>query len=223
MPTLLLIRHGENDTVGKRLAGRTPGVHLNKKGQEQAEALIPVLEKAPLKAIYSSPMERAVETAQPLAAALGVEVQIRPGLIEIDYGSFRWKTLKQLRHMKLWKDVLGNPASVRFPGGESFVEAQARVAQELEAIAALHAEEDLVACFTHADVIRLAVAHYLQMPLNAYSRLNASTTSVTVLVRVKDQVFVPHINQVAGFEIKMPEKKKEEVAPQGEPVAEQKV
>lgn len=213
MPTLLLIRHGENDTVGKRLAGRTPGVHLNARGHEQAQALVPLLGKAPLKAIYSSPMERAVETAQPLAAALGLEVLVRPGLIEIDYGMMRWKTIKQLRRMKLWKDVLGNPAGVRFPGGESFVEAQARVAAELEAIVALHAEEELVACFTHADVIRLAVAHYLQMPLNAYSRLNASTTSVTVLVRIKDQVFIPHINQVAGFEIKAPEKKKEEAVP----------
>lgn len=220
MPTLLLIRHGDNDTVGKRLAGRTPGVHLNQKGQEQAEALVPVLSKAPLKAIYSSPMERAVETARPLAAALGLDVQIRSGLIEIDYGSFRWKTIKQLRRMKLWKDVLGNPAGVRFPGGESFVEAQARVADELEAVAALHAEEDLVAIFTHADVIRLAVAHYLQMPLNAYSRLNANTTSITVVVRVKDQVFVPHINQVAGFEIQMPEKKKEAAPARGEPAAE---
>ena len=210
MPTLLLIRHGENDTVGKRLAGRTACVHLNPKGREQAEALLPVLAKAPIRVVYSSPLERAMETAQPLAAALGLEVQVRPGLIEIDYGTFRWKTFKQLRRMKLWKDVLGNPASVRFPEGESFVEAQNRVTAELEAIAALHAEDDLVACFTHSDVIRLATAHYLQMPLNAYSRLNASTTSITVIVRVKDQVFVPHINQVAGFEIKPPEKKKEE-------------
>lgn len=210
MPTLLLIRHGENDTVGKRLAGRTPGVHLNLKGREQAEALVTVLVKARIKTVYSSPMERALETAQPLAAALGLEVQIRPGLIEIDYGAWRWKTFKQLVRMKLWKDVLANPAIVRFPDGESFAEAQARVAAELEAIAALHAEEDLVACFTHADVIRLATAHYLQMPLNAYSRLNASTTSITVIVLIKDRVFVPHINQVAGFEIKLPEKEKEE-------------
>ena len=212
MPTLLLIRHGENDTVGKRLAGRTAGVHLNSKGHEQAAALVPVLAKAPITAVYSSPLERAVETAQPLAAALGLEVQIRPGLIEIDYGTFRWKTIKQLHRMKLWKDVLGNPAIVCFPGGESFVEAQARVVAELEAIAALHSEEDLVVCFTHADIIRLATAYYLQMPLNAYSRLNANTTSITVIVRIKEQIFVPHINQVAGFEIKLPEKKKEDEA-----------
>jgi broad specificity phosphatase PhoE len=207
MPTLLLIRHGENDFVGKKLAGRMPGVHLNEHGRKQAEMVKEALCKAPLKAIYSSPMERAVETAQPLAAALGLEVQIRPGLIELDYGRFQGRTFKQLRRTKLWKDVQGNPVIVRFPDGESFIEAQQRVTAELEAIVALHSEDDVVACFTHGDVIRLTVAHYLQMPLNAYQSLAANTVSITVLVRVKDQVFLPHINQVSGFEIKLPEKK----------------
>lgn len=209
MPTLLLIRHGENDMVGRKLAGRTPGVHLNDKGQKQAEAVAQTLAKAPIKAIYSSPMERAYETAQPLAAALGLEVQIRPGLIEIDYGRFQGRSFKQLQRAKIWKEVLKTPAEGRFPDGESFIEAQTRVTNELEAIAALHTEEEIVACFTHADVVRLSIAHYLQMPINSFQRLMVNTTSISVIVRVKDQVFVPHINQVAGFEIKIPEKKEE--------------
>ncbi len=223
MPTLLLIRHGENDFVGRKLAGRLPGVHLNEHGRQQAEMVAQALCKAPLKAIYSSPMERAVETAQPLAAALGLDVQLRPGLIELDYGRFQGRTFKQLRRTKLWKDVQGNPIVVRFPDGESFIEAQQRVAAELEAIIALHAEDEVVACFTHGDIIRLTVAHYLQMPLNAYQRLAANTASITVLVRVKDQVFIPHINQVSGFEIKIPEKKdkKEAQEPGGTQAEEQ--
>jgi probable phosphomutase (TIGR03848 family) len=209
MTTLLLIRHGENDLVGRKLAGRTPGVHLNENGRKQAEAVAQALSKAPIKAVYSSPMERAVETAQPLAAALGLEVQLRPELIEIDYGRFQGRTFKQLQRAKLWKEVLKNPAEGRFPDGESFIEAQQRVTKDLEAIAAMHTDEEFVACFTHADVVRLSIAHYLQMPINAFQRLAVTTTSVTVIVRVKDEVFVPHINQVAGFEIKMPEKKEE--------------
>ena len=209
MPTLLLIRHGENDLVGRKLAGRTPGVHLNENGQKQAAAVAQALGKAPIKAVYSSPMERAFETAQPLAAALGLEVQIRPGLIEIDYGRYQGRTFKQLARAKIWKEVLKNPAEGRFPDGESFSEAQARVTNELEAIAALHAEDEIVVCFTHADVVRLSVAHYLKMPIEAFQRLMVNTTSVSVIVRVKDEVYVPHINQVAGFEIKMPEKKDE--------------
>ena len=209
MTTLLLIRHGENDTVGRKLAGRTPEIHLNENGRKQADAVAQALGKAPIKAIYSSPMERAVETAQPLAEALGLEIQIRPQLIELDYGRFRGRTFKQLARAKLWKEVLKNPSEGRFPDGESFSEAQQRVTEDLEAISALHGDDEIVACFTHADVVRLSVAHYLQMPLNVFQRLAINTTSVTVIVRVKDQVFVPHINQVAGFEIKMPEKKAE--------------
>jgi probable phosphomutase (TIGR03848 family) len=211
MPTLLLIRHGENDFVVRgKLAGRLPGVYLNEKGRQQAAALALLLANAPLKAIYSSPMERAVETAQPLAAALGLEVQIRPQLIELNYGSWQGRSFKQLVRIKLWKMVHDDPFSVCFPNGECFVEVQQRVSTELEAIAALHGDDEVVACFTHGDIIRLAVAHYLQMPLNAYHRLSVQTCSITMLIRNKDYVGVPHINQVAGFEIKAPPPKKEE-------------
>ena len=120
MPTLLLIRHGDNEFIARnKLAGRLPGVHLNEKGRQQAEVLAQLLLKAPLRAIYSSPMERAVETAQPLAAALGLEVQIRPQLIELNYGNWQGRTFKQLARIKLWKEVQNNPVGVRFPGGET--------------------------------------------------------------------------------------------------------
>lgn len=207
MPTLLLIRHGDNEFIARnRLAGRLPGVHLNEKGRQQAQNLAQLLAQTPLSAIYSSPMERAVETAQPLAAALGLAVQIRPQLIELNYGTWQGRTFKQLARIKLWKEVHDNPVGVRFPGGESFVEVQQRVSDELDAIAALHGDDELVACFSHGDVIRLAVAHYLQMPLNAYHRLAVHTASITVLIHTKERVLLPHINQVAGFEIKPPKK-----------------
>ncbi|MBE0696285.1 MAG: histidine phosphatase family protein, partial [Anaerolineaceae bacterium] len=74
MTTLLLIRHGENSMVGKRLAGRLPDVHLNEKGKQEAEQLAKVLGKAPIKAVYSSPLERAVETAEPLAQVLNLPI-----------------------------------------------------------------------------------------------------------------------------------------------------
>ncbi|MDQ3248054.1 MAG: histidine phosphatase family protein, partial [Chloroflexota bacterium] len=92
---LLLIRHGENDWVGTdRLAGRTPDVHLNEKGRQQATELVKVLADQPLASLYSSPLERCLETVQPLADALGQTVQIEPELIEIDYGEWRGANLK---------------------------------------------------------------------------------------------------------------------------------
>lgn len=183
MPLILLIRHGENEYVKKgRLAGRLAGVHLNEHGQEQAARLAEKLGDAPLKAVYSSPLERAVETASPLAAALGLEVSIRPGLLETDFGDWTDKTLKSLRRRKLWKIVQGAPSRMRFPEGESFAECQVRIVNELETLADLHRENDLLACVFHSDPIKLAVAYYLGISLDHFQRLNISPASLTGLV-----------------------------------------
>lgn len=203
MTTVLLIRHGENSMVGKRLAGRLPGVHLNQKGKEQAEQLAEVLCKAPIKAIYSSPLERAVETAQPLAKLLNLEILPAPGLVELGYGDWQGKTLKQLGRRKLWKVVQDKPSEMRFPNGESFVEVRDRVVAEIERIAAAHEEKDLVATFSHGDIVRLAVSHFLGMPLDLFQRLAANPASISVIhFNAQGRPFVSHVNQVLNFEFK---------------------
>ena len=184
MAVFFLIRHGENDYVGKRLAGRMPGVHLNEKGKQQAWMIASTLMKAPIKAVYSSPLERAVETATPLANAL--EVCVQPGLTEIDFGRWQGKTGKQMRRMKLWKVVQETPSQMRFPEGESFVEAQTRLCQTIEEIRAKHEDKDVVACFSHSDAISLIVANYLGLPLDNFQRLSVSTASISVLMLMKD-------------------------------------
>jgi probable phosphoglycerate mutase len=198
MPTLLLIRHGENNFVGKRLAGRLPGVHLNEKGQRQAQTIADLLCKAPIKAIYSSPLERAVETAQPLAAALHLPVTQHDSLLEVNFGLWQGKTIKQLSRMKLWKVVQEHPTEMRFPEGESFVEAQQRIVDGLEEIQSAWTERDLIACFSHSDSIKLAVAHYLGMPLNAFQRLHVDTTSITALYLGKGGSYLFNLNFVQG-------------------------
>lgn len=183
MPIVLLIRHGENDYIKKgRLAGRLPGVHLNKNGRQQAQALAVRLAGAPIKAIYSSPLERTIETAQPLAQALGLEVIPRPGLIEVDFGEWQDQKLKGLGRTKLWKVVQWTPSRMRFPGGETFAEAQYRICRELEELASMHEAKDILVCVTHSDPIRLAVAFYLGMPLDLFQRLSVSPASITALM-----------------------------------------
>ena len=105
MAIILLIRHGENDWVGKRLAGRLPNVHLNQKGQDQANRISDLLQDLPIQAIYSSPLERAIETAQPLAIKKNIEISICENLSEINFGNWQGKTIKQMRRMKLWETV----------------------------------------------------------------------------------------------------------------------
>lgn len=182
MPVILLIRHGENDYVKKkRLAGRKDGVHLNEKGRAQAHALAEKLAGAPIRAIYSSPLDRTMETAEPIAKALGLKVIPRSGLLETDFGEWQDKKLKKLSKKKMWRAVQQAPSLVRFPGGESFAETQQRICCEIEAICAEHDPQDLIACVGHSDPIKLAVAYYLGLPLDMFQRLTVAPGSITAL------------------------------------------
>lgn len=182
MPTFLLIRHGENEyTRTGRLAGRLAGVHLNEKGRAQAQALANRLSSAPIRAVYSSPLERTLETAEPLARALNLEVVQRPALMETDLGEWQGQTLKSMARSKFWTQLQSTPSIVRFPGGESFVECQSRLCQELLDLAARHNPGEMVACVTHADPLKLAVAYFIGLPLDLFQRLSISTGSLTTL------------------------------------------
>lgn len=183
MPTVLLIRHGENEYVAKgRLAGRLPGVHLNARGKAQAQALAAALKHVKLAAIYSSPLERAVQTAQPLAAANKLSVIKRKGLLESDIGQWEGKLLKTLQKDKRWAVLQNRPSLFRFPGGEGMLEQQARLVTEIEALRAMHKPKDIIACVLHADPIKLIIAHYAGMPLDQFQRLQISTASVSTLL-----------------------------------------
>ncbi len=208
MTLLLLIRHGENEYVKTgRMAGRLPGVHLNERGQQQSAELAEALSKAPIKAIYSSPLERAMETAAPLAGKLGLEVVVRPGLLETNIGAWAGMELKQARKLPEWKNVQRDPSRFRFPGGESFAENQARLVNEIEAIARAHKAEEWVACVSHADPIKLIVAYYLGMPLDHFQRLACDTASVTLLMLGESGAALLKLNQRAPFQFAVMEKK----------------
>ena len=182
MPTILLIRHAETEFVRQgRLAGRLPGVHLNDRGVKQAEALGGRLAGTGLRAIYSSPLERAAETAGAIARQADQGVVVRPALTEVDFGGWEGRTLKQLRRRKLWKSVEHRPSMARFPGGESFAEAQIRIVDELLTLSEMHGPKDLLAAVSHGDIIKLAAAYVLGMPLDQFQRLLVFPASITTL------------------------------------------
>lgn len=199
MATILLIRHGVNDFVGKRLAGRTPGVHLNETGLKQAEQIAEVLRCAPLKAIFSSPLERAMETAAPLAAIHHLEVQPHPGLLEVDFGEWQGISFAAMHRKKLWKTVIAQPSAVCFPAGESFIAAQQRVITTINTLNTAFEEKDVVACFSHSDIIRLALAHFLATPLDAFQRIIIDTASISILHLRGVNIHVAAVNQLPFF------------------------
>jgi len=182
MPTILLVRHGETDFVKKgRLAGRLPGVPLNGHGLEQAQALAKKFSGTPIKAVYSSPIERALQTAEPIARELGLEIIPRQGLIETEIGSWQNEKVRPLSRTKIWKVVQNAPSIFRFPGGETFAETQLRISSELIALSAQHEPKDVFICVSHADPIKLAVAYFIGLTLDRFQRMQISTCSVTAI------------------------------------------
>jgi probable phosphomutase (TIGR03848 family) len=211
MPLLLLIRHGENDFTKKhKLAGYTPNVHLNERGQNQAQALADALKEVPIKAIYSSLLERAVETATPIAAARGLEVQVEAGLIETNVGKWQGRSLAALRLQKAWRVVQSAPSRAQFPEGETFYECQARIITALDSVSRKYKPQDIIACVFHADPIKLAVAHYIGLPLDHFQRLSCDTGSLTALYVSESGANLIKLNQRPPFEfLAQPKKSKE--------------
>ncbi len=178
---ILLIRHGMNDyLVTRRLAGRLPGVHLNDEGHSQAQALGERLASTPLAAVYSSPLERTVETAQPIAASHGLPVVPLEEVGEAICGEWVGQPIEELRKTDLWQQMRASPSDFRYPGGESVGEMQARMVAALESLRTAHPEQTVVVV-SHSDPIKAALAHYLGMALDLYERLMIAPASITEL------------------------------------------
>lgn len=198
-PTLvLLVRHGQTPTTGVTNAGQAPGIHLDARGRRQAETLARRLGALPrIAAVYASPLERARETAAPLARARRLAVRIEPGLSDSDTGRWTGVKLKALRRTPEWRFVQRHPSGFRFPGGESFVEIQARVASTLARLVERHRGAIIVAV-SHADPIKIAVAHALGLHLDFFQRIAIAPASVTAIAYRPDGPVVLTVNSTDG-------------------------
>ena len=209
MPILLLIRHGENDFVKTgKMAGRLPGVHLNERGQKQAQALGEALKDVPITAIYSSPLERAMETATPIADARKLKIVQEADLMDADIGKWQGKSIKIVRLTNVWKIVQNAPSRFRFPEGESFPEIQTRISSVLERIIKKHNKpQDVIAVVFHADPIKLAISHFLGLPLDNFQRLSCDTGSLTAIHASDSGANLVKLNQRPPFDF-LPQDKK---------------
>ena len=181
MTILILIRHASNDYIKEgRLAGWTAGVHINAQGQREADELARRLAHLPIEAIYSSPLERAVDTANAVSICLHLPVEIREGLGEGQVGEWTGKTIKELQDTETWRAMQKSPVGVKPPGGESIEEVQERMVREIDTISRAH-PDGLVAIVSHADPLKAAISHYLAWDLNQFQRIAISPASVSVL------------------------------------------
>jgi probable phosphoglycerate mutase len=192
MTTLLLVRHGHTDAAGRRLTGWQAGVHLNARGRKEAQGLVERLNGLPIDAIVTSPLERARETAAPLARARGMRPVVDRRLIEVDYGEWAGRSIAQLRRTRLWRNVIRAPSTFRFPGGESLLEVQTRAVDAAMALSTTYPRGTVVAV-SHADPIRLLVAHLSGMHADHLQRLVIDTGSITAISLGQD---IPRIVKV---------------------------
>ncbi len=209
MSTIVLVRHGENEWVKKnRLAGWIPGVHLNEAGHKQAKAAAARLAHLPVKAIYSSPVTRCVETAVHLARPHNLEIEQITALGEVRYGAWEGKKIKKLTKKKEWFTVQFFPSRFQFPGGEALRETQMRAVAALESLHGRH-PDDLILAVSHADLIKLALAHYLGVHIDLFQRIVVSPASVSVLhLAANGMVRVARINDNGPLSAPSPPQKK---------------
>src|SRR4051795_8439683 len=186
--------------TGPVLAGRTPGVHLDERGEKQAAAVAQRIPAVPLTAIVTSPMERCVETAEAIKGAQPADPawHVEDRLIECGYGDWTGRPLKELVKDPLWKVVQTQPSAVRFPNGEALAEMATR------AVAAVRSWDERlgddavwVAC-THGDIIKAVVADALGLHLDQYQRIVPVPCSVSVIRYTATRPYVIRVNDVGG-------------------------
>lgn len=179
--TILLVRHGRTPTTGRVLPGRAPGLHLSEAGKEQAEHAARRIGPLPMvAAVYASPLERARETAAPIARALKLRVRTAPGLNECDFGDWTGRSLARLSKLQAWRTVQNYPSGFKFPGGESFGHMQARIVGAIGELVDRHPGATVVAV-SHADPIKAAVASATGVHLDLFQRISISPCSITAI------------------------------------------
>lgn len=193
MTRFLLIRHAVTDATDKRLVGRSAGVRLNEQGRAQAQALAERLSTAPIAAIYSSPLERTLETAEPMVRLLGIDAVPCEDFLEVEFGEWTDAAFDQLSGELSFQRFNSFRSCSRIPGGEFMLQAQSRMVIGLDRLRASHPQQT-VAVFSHGDMIKAAIAYYAGIPLDLFKRIEISPASISVVEIDDDTVRLLTVN-----------------------------
>ncbi len=200
MTKFLLIRHAPTDALGKSLSGRQPGIHLNEEGKAQAAALASDLKNLHISAIYSSPIERALETAAPLAKIHQLQCVVDADFQELDFGSWTNQTFDKLHGDSAFSRFNSFRGGTRIPAGEMMLEAQCRIIRGMQKLAAKHPEK-IVAIISHSDMIKAAIAFYTGMPIDMMQRLEISPASVSIMDLYDDFASLQLLNKTPNLNL----------------------
>jgi broad specificity phosphatase PhoE len=179
---VVLLRHGETEwNRVERFRGRID-IELNQLGQQQALAAAQRLSGWQIEAIYSSPLQRALQTAQPVAHACGLELDILDGITDVDYGSWAGLSAEEARAQdpELYGTWLQTPLLTRFPQGESLQQVQTRAWAVLNERSSAHQGETIV-LVSHVVVNRVLVCSALGLVDDAFWRISQDNAAISVL------------------------------------------
>ena len=175
-----LLRHGEHGLLGRVLAGRMPGVGMTERGRAEIAAQAERLAGDKVAAIYASPLQRTRETAEIVAARLGLPIEFRDDLLELDFGEWTGATFDSIRADPRWQAWSTQRSLATIPGGESMRAVQQRVVAALVELNERHLHETVV-LVSHGDVIRSVLVYALGMPLDFYNRIEIAQGSISTI------------------------------------------
>jgi probable phosphoglycerate mutase len=188
-----LVRHASHDDVDRRLVGRAAGATLGTLGRAQAAQLARFFAKTPPDVVQSSPRERAIQTAQPIAAHVALPCEVAPALDEVDFGAWTGLTFDALAQDSRWSEWNARRASSRAPGGETMAEAQARVLAQIERLRSAGAKRAVLV--SHAEPIRALLLHCLGRALDQWSEVDIALASVSTIAVSDGGAQVTAINE----------------------------
>ena len=194
MTTFIVLRHAQS-TANERgiLAGQLPGVHLTSTGISEADSVVAALSGRKIDRIFTSPLERCLETVEPLAATRKLKVLTDDRLVEMNYGNWSGKKLKLLSIRPLWRTIQSAPSQVRFPGGESFLEMADRVKNLLDSLRRKF-PNDSILLVTHGDITKFIATYFMELPLDHIQKFVVNPASLSIYHCKKEKMIIELFN-----------------------------
>lgn len=196
---IILVRHAEKSSPPSLLTGRSEGIPLSVRGHEQARALARRLHDEGVVAVWHSPLQRARETADPIARGCGVVPEAREELQEFEIGEWTGRTMEDLADDEGWTAFNTFRSLHSPPGGESFAEVQARMLRAVES-ARRRYDEGTVVFVSHGDPIKAAVLGVLGMPLDHWNRFDIAIASLTTIELSAKHTLLVRLNETCPVE-----------------------
>ncbi len=188
-----LVRHGNHSLLGRVLCGRMPGVALDATGRSQMAQCAEQLVRSGIDIVQSSPQPRALQSADIIAARCGTAVELAGAIDEIEMGDWTGIAFADLAGSSRWQAWNRRRSQEKPPNGESAGSLQARVVRHLEAIR-LERSGTRIAVVSHAEPIRVALMHYLRIPLDDFQSVEVEPASISTLFVQGPRVVVARIN-----------------------------